>query len=633
MNARDFMRSWTSRGIIIVLVIAFAAWGIGDMLSQSATTSQDDVARVGEEGISGRRLQEDFQRDLSRLQARNPGLTAEDATRQGLHLQTLVRLVGMSLIQQEAKSLGIAVTDDRVREEIVTQPAFQNEAGEFDRKQYDRALSNSRMNADSYETAVRNDLSREQVLGAVLGERPAPRAFAEALYRARGETRNALSVIVPRDDATPIAEPDQATLEAFHKDNAERFTAPEYRTATVLRLTPEALVDTIELSDEDLKAEYDERAAEFNLPELRTIEQLQAPEEALIKEAATMLEQGQPFEALTTALTAKGASTNVLNGVAKDGLPADIATVVFELAVDKPSAPVKTAFGWSLFRVKEVAAPRTKTFDEVKEELRTEMSLRLAGDSVGRLSKTLEDELAGGANIEQAAKAVGVDTIKITTDRSGFDKANAEVLAEVAERGEILESVFALTSGGDSGLKETTGQTIFMAHVDSIEEAKLRPFADVRDKVLTVWQITERLKMAEAAANALAERVKAGTPLADAAKEKNYEVIALEGLPRVLEEERRGVTADVVRRLFAQSPHTPGAIVAPVPEGYAVVLLQSRDVPDPATAKDQIDQLADALGQGRANDLSIAYQAALERRYGVSINEQRLQSLFTTARN
>ena len=261
------------------------------------------------------------------------------------------------------------------------------------------------------------------------------------------------------------------------------------------------------------------------------------------------------------------------------------------------------------------------------------MSLRLAGDSVGRLSKTLEDELAGGANIEQAAKAVGVDTIKITTDRSGFDKANAEVLSGAAERGEIIEAMFALPSGGDTGLKETKGQTIFMAHIDSIEEASLRPFADVRDKVLTVWQITERLKMAEAAANALVEKVKAGTPLADAAKEKNYEVVTLERLPRTLEEDRRGVTSDIVHRLFAQSPDTPGAFVAPVPEGYAVVLLQSRDIPDPATASDEIDRLADALGQGRANDLSIAYQAALERRYGVSINEQRLQALFTTAKN
>lgn len=628
MNARDFLRSWTSRGIILVLIIAFAAWGIGDMLSSSATGGKDDVAFVGEQGISGRELEQSFQQDLSRLQARNPGLTSDDATRQGLHIQTLIRLVGDSLIRQEAATLGVAVTDEMVREEVISQPAFHNEAGEFDRKLYDKVLANNRMNAESYEQSLRDGLSYSQVLSAVLGERPAPRAYAEAIFRARNETRSALSVIVPRDDATPIPVPDQAVLEAYHKDNANQFTAPEYRTATLLRLAPEGLVDTIELADADLKAEYDERIAEFNLPETRTVEQLQVADEALIKEAAAMLGEGKTFEDVTTAMTAKGASTNVLNDVAKSAVPAEIADVVFTLALDKASAPTKSAFGWSIFRVKEIKAARTLPFDEVKDQLKEEMSLRLAGDSVGRLSKTLEDELAGGANVEQAAKAVGVDVIKVTTDRTGFDHQGTEVLAEIAERGEILEAIFALAPGGESGLKESRQQTIFVAHLDSVEEAKLRPFETVRDKVLTVWQITERLKTTEAAAQTLAEKVKAGTPLADAAKESSFEVITLEGLSRQQRDDRRGVTGDIVQRLFAQSPDSPGPIVAPIPEGYAVVLLQGRQIPDPSTAKDEIDRLAEAIGQGRTNDLKIAYQSSLERRYGVSINETKLSELF-----
>jgi peptidyl-prolyl cis-trans isomerase D len=633
VKAQELLRSWTSRLVLLVLIIAFAAWGVSDMLASRGSAGKDDVALVGEEGISLKQLDDEYRRDLTRAQSRRPDLTPEEALRQGLYLQSLIRLVGTSLVRQEAATLGVAVNDDSVRERVMAQPGFRNQDGAFDRDVYEKTLRSNNLTPERYEALIRDELGSQQVLDAVAAPRPAPAAFATALYQVRAERRSARAAIVARDDALAVAEPDQATLEAFQQERAAQFTAPQYRTVTLLRLTPEALISTIELSDDDLKAEYDSRVAEFKLSETRTIEQLQSPDEAMVKEGAAALAAGQSFDAVTTALKEKGATMNVLNGIARSSLPADIAEVVFTLPKEGVSAPLKTAFGFGLYRVTEIVAEHTRSFDEVKDEIRREMALRLAADSVVTLATTIEDELAGGADITQAAKAVGADSLVLTLDAAGLDKAAAEVLPGAPDREEIIASVFQLgTVGEDTGKKESKGQTIYVARLDGIEEATLRPFAEVRDQVLAAWQLSQRIDQARSKAEALAARIKGGAKLDEEAAALGYVIVALDDLARDQREAPRGITAAALRALFEQPIDAPTPIVAPTAEGFAVVMLTGHSLADPEVAKDDIAGLADSLGRMRANDLELAYKAALERRYGVSINQTKLAELFP-ARN
>ncbi len=628
MKFQELLRTWASKGVLLILVIAFAAWGISDVVSTGASGGKTDVAVVGDQAISAQQLQSEYRNDLARMQSRNPGLTSEVAQQQRLYIQTLLRVVGQSLVKQEADRLGLTVTDEQVRNEVLEQPAFQNDQGQFDKALYEGQLRRNNMSPDRYEDLVRGDLTRAQLLGTVAAARPAPKALAEAIYRVRQERRNVQSAIVPRDDALELPDPDQATIEAFHKENFGQFTAPEYRTVTLLRLAPEALTSTIELSEDDLQAEYDARANEFKLPELRTVEQVLAKDEATIKEGVALLGQGQGFEQMTQALTAKGATVNVLNDAAKDKLPAPIADIVFALERDKASEPSETAFGFSLYRVKEIKPARTRSYEEARAEIEKEMALRLAADSLVRLSKTIEDELAGGANVEQAAKAVGVDTVTLTLNAGGFDKSGAEQLAGYADRDDIIAAIFDLQKDTDTGLRESKADSAFVARLDAIEPAALRPLAEVRDQVVATWKLTERLKRAELAAEALAATVKGGKSLADAAKAAGYEVVELEGLVRNRPSQSRGSSMGIERELFDQDPNAPTPIVDVVKEGYAVVMLKSRETPDPAAAASEIEQLAEGLGRARDEDLSIAYQATLEQKIGVRVNQAQLDNLF-----
>ena len=119
-----------------------------------------------------------------------------------------------------------------------------------------------------------------------------------------------------------------------------------------------------------------------------------------------------------------------------DGPLRSASEAVFGLAEGSVSEPVQTAFGWHLFKVDDVKPARRLSFEEVKQSLHDEMALDLAGAGLFRLSTVLEDELGGGASLEQGAAAVGVEPIVLSgVTRNGLDRSGALALGDLSERG------------------------------------------------------------------------------------------------------------------------------------------------------------------------------------------------------
>jgi peptidyl-prolyl cis-trans isomerase D len=71
--------------------------------------------------------------------------------------RVLDELISKILMMQEAKRLGLTVSDDELRESIESLPAFQLE-GRVDQRMYERALRLSRLTAEQFEQMQRENL-------------------------------------------------------------------------------------------------------------------------------------------------------------------------------------------------------------------------------------------------------------------------------------------------------------------------------------------------------------------------------------------------------------------------------------------------------------------------------------------
>ena len=628
-SMRQATKSWAARGVIIILALSFGAFGINDVFTGG---SRSAVATVGDVDVPTVLFDRQFQRALQRERERSgrPDLTREEAHRAGLTGQVLNLLVREYLLDAEASTLGLRAADGSVMQELESAPAFSNEQGAFDPELYDLVLERNNMTRTEYEDLIRVDLLRNQLVGTIGSERKVPESVVEALHRYRAEERSAELALVSARGMTGLPEPGESEIAAYYDEHTASFMAPERRSAVYVQLTAEDMVSEIELSDDDVYAEYEARIDEFELPERRAVVQITARDEALIREGSQMIAEGVDFDTVAAALEGRGASVISIPAFEAGGPMQNARDAVFGLSAGSVSDPIRTSFGWHLFKVDEVVPARRQGFEEVRQALHDEMALDLAGAGLFRLSTVLEDELGGGASLEQAAAVVGVGAKRVDgVIRSGLDRSGTPALSDLGERDAILELIFQTDEGRESHLTELADGSYLILRVDEVAEPAPRPLADVRVDVRAALLREAEREAAERVAGALADRVRAGEDLRAAARDAGMRVTTIDNVRRDGSNAGPDASYGLIRDLFAADEGAREPIVAPTADGWGVALLTGiNDAGRGATGSER-DRIRDQLASAWRDDLSNAYRAALYGRHEISVNEGTLSALFS----
>ena len=628
-SIRHATKSWAARGVIIILALSFGAFGINDVFTGG---SRSAVATVGEVEVPTVLFDRQFQRALQRERERSgrPDLTRDEAHRAGLTGQVLNLLVREYLLDAEATMLGMRAADASVRQELEGSPAFSNERGAFDPELYDLVLERNNMTRTEYEDLLRVDLLRSQLLNAVGGDRKVPESLIEAVHRFRAEERSAQLALVPARGMTGLAEPDESALTAYYEANTVSFMAPERRSAVIVQLTAQDMVSEIELSDEDVYAEYEARIDEFDLPEQRAVVQINAQDEALIREGARGLAEGETFDVVADDLERRGASVLPIPDFTADGPLKSASEAVFRLSEGSVSDPVQTPFGWHLFKVDKVVPARRQSFEEVKQELHDEMALDLAGAGLFRLSTVLEDELGGGASLEQGAAVVGVEPIVLNgITRNGLDRSGALVLSDLSERDDIVSLLFETGEGRDSHLTELNDGSFAILRVDEVAVSAPRPLAEVRGEVRAALMREAEKEAAERVANALADRVRVGEDIAAAARDAGLAVTTLDNVRRDGQGAGPDVSFALIQALFERNEGDREPIVAEAAGGWGVAVLTGVNDAGRGARGEERDRIRDQLARAWRGDLTETYRAALYGRHEISVNQGTLSALFS----
>lgn len=250
-----FSQSPIAKAFLIVVALSFGAFFGG---SQFFGSRSQVVAEVGDISISAREFSlalEQQRRSFESLTGQSVSL--EQMAQSGLVVSILNGLIAKALLDQEAKNLGLAVTDFDVLEALHQQKVFQNENGEFDRNLFDRILYSNRMTEDAYIEEIRGELSRQQLEGAVVAGAFVPKLLSKALLESQFQVRQGATVTLKAENMSMPASPGDEALEAFYTEHQDAFMQPEARSFAAMIISPEMVSGEIEVSENDLRAEYD----------------------------------------------------------------------------------------------------------------------------------------------------------------------------------------------------------------------------------------------------------------------------------------------------------------------------------------------------------------------------------------
>jgi peptidyl-prolyl cis-trans isomerase D len=628
------MRSTGGKIVTIILfsllILSFAVWGIGDIFRGQGADSA--VATVGSEEISVLEFSRTLQQEVSRTQQLlGRSLDGQQIRDFGVSERALARLITQASITQLSQDLGMTVTDEQLQKSIQDDPGFKAPDGRFDPALLRQALYANNMSEQMFLTSLRDSITRQQLLDASFAGLEAPAAMTEPLYAFENETRSARYVSIFHNLFADIEDPDELTLQAHYEEVKQDFMAPEYRGITFIHFTAEDLLDEVSVTEDAIMSEYELRRDQFTVPEQRDLTQIVLSEESDAQALMGAASEGKTLEAAAAELGLPGPVS--LGTVAQDDLPGEVGAAAFAGGEGEILGPVQSPLGFHVLRVESITQGSQQSFEEAREELERDLKLAEAVDSLVTLSNELDDVLAGGASLEEAAERLNLPLVSVpATDRGGRgpDRQPAEGLAGQRE---ILTEAFTLESGAESLVKETPNNGYFIVRVDSIMPEAEQPLAEVRERVIRRWKQDERARLAKELAEKIVSETEAGKSLEEAvAAVQTPEIgeLTIETTQEVAREERdqqKVPSPQFTATLFQLEPEEVKTTVGPLSE--IVVQLTAVNAPEPATADEKaLDDLAAVTLGALQNDLAEQLLQALREEQGVSINQNQIDLLL-----
>ncbi len=588
---RSSVGGYLAKIMFALLIGSFALWGVGDMITRFVKPERP-VATVGGAEIAGPEVVQSFQRRVAQLRSQFGGrLTTEQAIQFGLLDQTVQQMVAERLFDLESQRVGIAIGADLVRQRIRDEPAFKDATSRFNPVQFEAALRNAGLSEATYVALLRHDLARELMAGAVVAGVSVPAPLVDQLYRYRGEKRVAELLTIANASIADIPAPSGEDLAKFHQDNAARFTAPEYRQGYLVSLRPTDLAGEVTVDEAKLKEEYDRRQAEFVTPERREVSQILFSDEAQARTAADQLKAGG-----------------------------------FALAQGGVTEPLQSPLGWHLLKVDRVEPGSSRDFAQVRETLRHDLAVEQASEIAYKLSTKLEDELAGGASLRDAAAKLALKVVEMApTDRQGAVQ-DGKPLAGLTANDPALSALFQTAEGANSKLTDTPDGGYVVVHVDKLIAPSLKPLDSVRTEVDGAWKAARQAEAATAKAQALVQRIKAGEDFAKVAQDAGLTPTTTPAVIRATGPRADAPPAQVVARMFQLKPGEVGD--TPIQDGHVILRLSEIQPADPGQSREEVAALSDQLKRAMSQEVLEAYGTALRQRYPVSIDRDVMQRLF-----
>lgn len=611
--------------VVILLIAAFAMWGVPEV----SNLAGGPAIKVGGQSFSQSYVQSEFNRVYQRSAQDSGGvMTREEAIASGLPEQVVETITTKAAIEQFAGRMNLALPRAAVRDFLNETEMFQNPAtGRFDQMALQTILQNNNMSVTEFESIIKDDLTRSQLIDSLTTKAPAPAAFFEPLILRETERRRIAYLTVTDDMAGAAAEPTPDDLQQYYAENQGAFTAPEYRIFDLLVLRNDDFREGLEAPEEEMRRLYEAgRSRLYDKPERRTLYQLTYENEADALAAVASLRQGEPFENLALARGVPLKSATLTEAQKSDILDPAVADAAFAESLEAGAIvdPVRSLFGWTVVQIAGVTPAESRSYEDVRAEIEASF---LDNDVRQRLQDAIdevEEVRDTGAELSEAAEAAGLQIETIgPIDRLSFAPGGA-IVDKVP--GEAIAEAFALDEGEQSeAMRLATQDGYFFVSLREIVTPALKPFDEVRDEVERRWRDEERRNRIAALVQTIRSDIEGGKTLEDVAAE-------FERAPIELLIDRR-FQNEIISRSFNEQIFFAGLndiVAAPVGAAGAQAVADIREIGFGRNAipPAEEEQIASLVGYQLDQELLEAFVISIRDDYGVKINRAQIDALF-----
>jgi len=520
---RDKVTGWIAYGIIFLISIPFALWGVNSYLGGGEVAP---AAMVNGEEVTQRDLDQAYANYRQRLlQLFGGSIPASLGDEAAVRSRVLEQLIEESALRQYSEKQGYRIGDEALARMIRGMDQFKRD-GQFSSEIYQAQLRSIGYSPLGFEQQMRRSGSVEQFQNGIRAT-----AFITPLGKKQyagldNQTRKIRSLRYALDPES--IEIDANAIEQYYLANADRYRSPESMKIDFIEISLESVKQNINVNEDDVVVRYQENLDAYSSAEIRETSHIliKAADDsasdaarARIDEIRERIVNGESFADLANQLSEDPGSASDggnLGEIERGVMVPTFESTLFSMQLDELSEPVKTAFGWHLIKLHSISGGEVQSLDSVRAALEDEIKTELAEVQIFDLIENLANIVYEQSDsLLPAAEQMGltVQTSDWFNQLSGSGIAAEQKLRQLAFSAEILQQE------RNSDAIELGDDRVVFIRLNQFKPAQPQPLEEVQEAV-----------RAELFRNALSERsLKAGIEaLASLQAGKTLEDLALE---------------------------------------------------------------------------------------------------------
>jgi len=505
---RKRKRSWLVLLLLGVGVLAFVMVGVGPQGGQNQVVT---IAEVNGDPITYSEVETHYFRMLQTYQQLAGGrLSPADIEALNLRGQLLDELINQRLLLQEARKLGLQVTDEELVDGIARNPAFQL-SGRFDRDVYEQILRQQGMTPGEFETQQRQSLVIQKLQDLIQHSVPVTAAEIEQRYRLDNEEIALDFVRLKTEDFVDGIEIKEEEIKDYYDKNAAVLREPLKVKTRYVRYGVDEFGADVQVSDADVQAYYDvyrerrfRRREEVRfsqifipVPETAPAEEKAAPRkrmEELLKE----LRAGADFAELARKHS-KGESAaqgGDMGFVGRGQLVEALDAALFALKENEVSEIVESRVGLHLLKAVEKQEGGIIPLPEVREDIVKALKREQGGARAARAAEEDRERGLDGAPLAEVASQRGMQPSVTRAFSAG------ETLDEIGDVEDFYRAAFSLRPGQVGPIITTPDALYLLEGAERIEPA-VPPLERVREQIRETLTRRKAAELAREKAEAL----------------------------------------------------------------------------------------------------------------------------------